>query len=26
VGPDGKYLDKKHTREYYQQALVSGAF
>jgi hypothetical protein len=26
VGPDGKFLDKKHTREHYQQALVSGAF
>lgn len=26
VGPDGKYLDKKHTREHYLQALVSGAF
>jgi len=26
VGPDGKFLDKKHTREHHQQALVPGAF
>jgi len=26
VGPDGKFIDKKHMREHYRQALVSGAF